>query len=258
MPDVAGFNAWHGDVAKSPACNRIFQQALGLLPEVVSNSLLTWAGLAEVAAALRLTPGQLLVDLACGRGGYGREVARRTGARLLGLDCSVVAVAIAARGGQCGHASFCVADFTALGLRDHSAHAIMCVDAIQFSDPPLAALRECRRILADGGRLAVTAWEPVGPVDERLPERTRRMNLARDLADAGFEQIEVTGKPDWHSAERRLWESAVQADANDDPALVSLQREGTRALETFDVKRRVFATATAPASGRRWKHNHAS
>jgi hypothetical protein len=31
----------------------------------------------------------------------------------------------------------------------------------------------------DGGRLAVTAWEPVGPVDERLPERTRRMNLAR-------------------------------------------------------------------------------
>jgi hypothetical protein len=25
----------------------------------------------------------------------------------------------------------------------------MCIDAIQFSDPPLAALRECRRILAD-------------------------------------------------------------------------------------------------------------
>jgi SAM-dependent methyltransferase len=248
MPDVSGFNAWHADVAKSPACNRIFRQALGLLPQVVSNSLLPWAGIAEVAAALRLAPGQILIDLACGRGGYGREVARRTGARLVGLDCSAVAVAIAARGGQRDDAWFCVADFTALGLRDHSARAIMCVDAIQFSDPPLAALRECRRILADGGRLAVTAWEPVGPADERLPERTRRMNLARDLADAGFEQIEVTGKPDWYSAERRLWESAVQADANGDPALVSLQREGTRALATFDVKRRVFATATAPVS----------
>jgi SAM-dependent methyltransferase len=146
-----------------------------------------------------------------------------------------------------------VADFTALGLRDHSAHAVMCIDAVQFSDPPLAALRECRRILADGGRLAVTAWEPVGPVDERLPERTRRMNLARDLADAGFEQIKVTGKPDWYADERRLWETAVQADANGDPALVSLQQEGTRALATFDVKRRVFATATAPVSRKRKK-----
>ncbi len=64
MPDAPGFNAWHADVAKSPACDLIFQQALGLPSEVVSNSLLTWAGIAEVAAALRLAPGQTLVDLA--------------------------------------------------------------------------------------------------------------------------------------------------------------------------------------------------
>jgi len=253
MADASGFNAWHADVARSPSCNLIFQEALGLPSEVVSNSLLSWAAIAEVAAALRVTAGHILVDLACGRGGYGREVARRTGARLVGLDYSAVAVAIAGRGGQDDHAWFFVADFTALGLRDHSAHAVMCIDAVQFSDPPLAALRECRRILADGGRLAVTAWEPVGPVDERLPERTRRMNLARDLADAGFEQIKVTGKPDWYADERRLWETAVQADANGDPALVSLQQEGTRALATFDVKRRVFATATAPVSRKRKK-----
>lgn len=243
-----GFNAWHADVASSAACNLIFRQALGLPPEVVSNSLLPWAAMAELTAALRLAPGHILVDLACGRGGYGREVARRTGARLVGMDFSTVAVGIAARGGQGEQAWFCAADFTALALRDHSADAVMCVDAIQFSDPPLAALRECRRILAGGGRLAVTAWEPIGPPDERLPERTRRMNLARDLSAAGFEHIEVTGKPDWHAAERRLWESAVQADADGDPALASLRREGTRALATADVKRRVLATAAAPVS----------
>jgi SAM-dependent methyltransferase len=254
MPDEPGFNAWHAAVAKSPACGLIFQQALGLPSEFVSNSLLTWDGIAEVAAALRLAPGQVLVDLACGRGGYGREVARRTGARLIGLDFSAVAVAIAARGARYDHARFCVADFTAPGLRDHSAHAVMCIDAVQFSDPPLAALRECLRILVGGGRLAVTAWEPIGPIDERLPERIRRMNLARDLAEAGFEQIEVTGKPGWHAAERTLWEAAVQADANGDPALVSLQQEATRSLATFDVKRRVLATATAPMSQRRCGH----
>ena len=122
----------------------------------------------------------------------------------------------------------------------------MCIDAIQFSDPPVAALQQCRRILARGGRLAITAWEPCGPVPEGVPERIRRMNLARDLAEAGFEKIEVTEKPGWYAAERALWEAAVQADASGDPALVSLQEEATQALTAFDVRRRVLATATAP------------
>jgi SAM-dependent methyltransferase len=246
MMDAPGFNAWHADVANSPACARIFQRALGLPPQVVSNSLLTGDGIAEVAAALQVASRQILVDLACGRGGYGREVARRTGARL-GLDFSAVAVTIAAHAGPRGRARFCVGDFTALGLRDHRADAIMCIDAIQFGDPPLTALRECRRVLASGGRLAVTAWEPCGPVSEGVPERLRQMNLARDLLEAGFEQIEVTEKPDWYAAERTLWEAALQADASGDPALVSLQEEATQALAAFDVKRRVLATATAPA-----------
>jgi SAM-dependent methyltransferase len=194
-----------------------------------------------------VAPGQILVDLACGRGGYGREVARQTSARLVGLDFSAVAVTIAARGRLRSRARFCAGDFTALGLRDHSADAVMCIDAIQFSDRPVATLRECRRILASGGRLAVTAWEPRGPVPEGVPERIRRMNLARHLAEAGFEQIEVTEKPDWYAAERTLWEAALQADARGDPALVSLQEEATQALAAFDVKRRVLATATAPA-----------
>lgn len=246
MLDAPGFDAWHTDVANSPACAVIFQSALGLPPEFVSNSLLTGAGIADVAAALQLAPGQILVDLACGRGGYGREVARRTGARLVGLDFSAVAVTIAAHGGPESRERFCVGDFTATGLRDHSAHAVMCIDAIQFSDPPLAALRECRRILAGGGRLAVTTWEPNGPVSDLLPERIRRMNLARDLLDAGFEQIEVTEKPDWSAAERTLLDAALKADADADPALVSLQEEATRSLAAFDVRRRVLATATAP------------
>jgi SAM-dependent methyltransferase len=231
MMDAPGFNAWHADVANSPACARIFQRALGLPPQVLSNSLLTGAGIAEIAAALRVAPGQILVDLACGRGGYGRDVARRTGARLVGLDFSAVAVTIAAQAGPRSRARFCVGDFTTPGLRDHCAHAVMCIDAIQFSDPPLAALRECRRILASGGRLAITTWEPCGPVSEQLPERIRQMDLARHLLDAGFEQIEVTEKPDWYAAERTLWEAALQADASGDPALVSLQEEATQALQ---------------------------
>jgi hypothetical protein len=123
----------------------------------------------------------------------------------------------------------------------------MCIDAIQFSDPPVAALLQCRRILASGGRLAVTTWELRGPAPEGVPERIRRMDLARHLLEAGFEQIEVTEKPDWYAAERALWEAALQADASGDPALASLQEEATQALAAFDVRRRVLATAPAEA-----------
>jgi len=256
--NTAVFDKWHADVADSPAWARIFQQALGLPPEVISNSLLTGTGLAEVAAALRLAPGQILVDLACGRGGYGREVARLTGARLVGLDFSAVAVAIAARGGPDSQVRFWVADFNAPGLRDNSAHAVMCIDAIQFGNPPVAALRQCRRILASGGRLAVTTWEPSGQVPETLPELFCQMNLGGDLLDAGFEQIEVTEKPAWYAAERTLYETALQTDDNGDPALVALRKEATQVLAAFDSMRRVLATATAPLrrhyplTGRQW------
>jgi hypothetical protein len=78
-------------------------------------------------------------------------------------------------------------------------------------------------------------------------ELFRQMNLERDLLDAGFEQIEVTEKPEWYAAQRALCEAALQADASSDPALASLRKEAAQVLAAFDVMRRVLATATAPA-----------
>jgi len=246
MPDAPTFNTWHADVAGSERCTGIFRAALGLPPEVASNSLLTWNGIGEVTAVLRLAPGQTLVDLACGRGGYGREVARRAGARLLGMDFAAVAVTIAAQAAEAGEpARFCVGDFTSVALVDHAADAIMIIDAIQFAESQAAALRECRRVLKPGGRLAVTGWEALDLSDERMPERIRRTDLARDLAAAGFEQVSVTEKPGWCAAERSLWEAALQTAPDPDPALVSLRDEATRTLATFSLKRRVLAAATA-------------
>jgi SAM-dependent methyltransferase len=238
-----GWDDWHAGVAGSAACALLVRTELGLPPGFNSNSLLPWAGIADVAAALPLGPGSLLADLACGRGGYGLEIARRTGARLVGIDLSAVAIRAAADGA--GGARFFVGDYTAAALRDGCADAIICIDAMQFAEPPLAGLRECHRLLAPAGRIAVTAWEALDPDDERLPERTRRMNLARDLAAAGFDRVKVTGKPDWLAAERSLWEAAAAADASNDPGLTSLRDEAIHALDAFDAKRRVLATAIA-------------
>ncbi|WP_410628466.1 SAM-dependent methyltransferase [Amycolatopsis sp. cmx-8-4] len=48
-------------------------------------------------SALDLRAGRVLVDLACGRGGYGLEIARRSGCRVVGIDFSRVAIEHARR-----------------------------------------------------------------------------------------------------------------------------------------------------------------
>jgi SAM-dependent methyltransferase len=251
MPRTAGFfDQWYAQMGRSPSRDQIVRRALGLPSDMDASGLLPWAGVTEVAAALNLAPGQLLVDLGCGRGGYSLEIARQTGARLLGLDFSPVAITAAASRAAsadiAGRAAFCVGNMTAAGVGTGAADAVVCIETIMFAGAHLDVLRECRRILAAGGRLALTCWEATNLADERLPQWARRIDLMRDLTEAGFERVDVAGKPAWREAERDLWESAIQADAAGDPAIESLQEEARRALELFDSSRRVCATATAP------------
>jgi len=121
MSRTAGFfDEWYAEMGHSASRDQIVRRALGLPPDMDASGLLPWAGVAEVAAALNLAPGQLLIDLGCGRGGYSLEIARQTGARLLGLDFSPVAVATArgrtASADIAGRAGFCVGDMTAAGV----------------------------------------------------------------------------------------------------------------------------------------------
>lgn len=247
--DATYFDQWYADMATS-ARDAIIARTLGLPPELQSTSSLTWQGIAEVTEALRMPQDGLLVDLACGRGGYGIEVARRTGARLLGVDFSGVALAQArvssARLLPAGRSEFRVGTLVATGLPAGVADGLMCVDAVQFADPPLAALLEFRRLLASGARLVLSCWEAAEPPDERVPPRIHAVNLRRDLPAAGFAGVQVHEKPEWREVERRMWQEALAASADSDAGVRSLQAEGRRSLDTFESLRRVFATATAP------------
>jgi SAM-dependent methyltransferase len=248
--DAAYFDQWYADMAASPARDAIVTRNLGLPPELQSTSLLPWPGIAELTGQLRLPPGGLLADIACGRGGYGIEIARRAGARLLGVDFSEVALDQARQSADrqlpAGQAEFRAGTLTATGLPDAIAAGLMCVDAIQFADPQIAALREFRRVLRSGARLVVTSWEAADPRDERVPPRVRAVQLLPDLHEAGFGEVQVRQKPDWRELELAMWREALAADAGDDPALRSLQAEARRVLSSPGALRRVLATATAP------------
>ena len=237
------FDGWYADMVASSAKDRLMQRHLGLPPELEPNNTLPWDGIAYIVDKLRLEPGGRLLDLACGRGGYGGEVARRTQARLLGVDFSAEALRQARQRNP--EADFRLGDLTATGLEDHSVDAVMCIDAIQFGDPPGAAYRELRRVLKEGGRVVLTTWEGRESGDERLPVRLRNVNLRAGLAGAGFREIEVAERADWQVVERGLYEEAAAAEPGDDPALISLHDEAIRALGTNSLIRRVVASAVS-------------
>jgi SAM-dependent methyltransferase len=241
------FDGWYADMVGSVAKDEIQQRQLGLPPHLLSTSLLSWEGIAEVVEALALSRGETLLDLACGRGGYGLEIATRTGARLVGIDFSAEAVRQAREHAQRLDriADFHIGDMAATGLDASSVDAVLCVDAIQFAEPPHAAYREMRRVLAPGGRAVLTSWEPVNRLDDRLPARARNVDLAGGLTAAGFSIVEVRERPAWRASEQAMWDEAAALDPGNDPALKSFHDEGVRVLANFSLMRRVMATGSA-------------
>jgi SAM-dependent methyltransferase len=242
MVSAAHFDRWYADRAASKQADDLVRRVLGLPDDLESTSLLGGAGLAEVVDLLALAPGRVLLDLACGRGGYGLEIARRTGCRLVGVDFSMVAVDQAR---QRSGGDFRVGTLTATGLNHASVDAVLVVDSLQFAVSKPAALRECLRVLRPGGRLAVTCWQAVDREDEQVWGPIRELDLAAQLPEAGFADVSVADRSAWRADERRLWEEALTVE-DPDPAMVSMQEEARRVLAGFDRKRRVLATATKP------------
>ncbi|SDS19201.1 Methyltransferase domain-containing protein [Nocardioides scoriae] len=245
------FDRWYADLDASTARDDLEQRHLGLSPELsrTVTGLVPLDGLAAVTSALWLAPDELLLDLACGQGGYGLEVASRTRARLLGIDFSAEAVrqATAEAARQERDATFRVGSLTDTGLEDASVDAVICLDSVQFAERPDAAYAEVARVLRPGGRLVLTAWEPRDAADEQVPASMRRLRLADGLVVAGFEDVEVEECDDWAAQERALWEEARGTDPGGDPALEALRDEALSVLATFDRVQRVMASGTRRA-----------
>ena len=137
------FDGWYADKAASPQVAEIMNRHLGLPPDALAG-VVPAVAIDELAEELRLKPGDVLLDLACGRAWYGLEIAARSEASLIGVDFSAEAVRQAgeqARLRNCD-AKFKTGDLTASGLPDRCVNAVLCTDSIQFPEHPDAAYRE--------------------------------------------------------------------------------------------------------------------
>lgn len=172
---------------------------------------------------------------------------------MIGVDFSSVAVAQAtARAGLFGlgdRARFVVGDLTGTGLPDATADAAVCVDALHFPADPVAAAAEATRILRPGGRLVLTDWQARSPQDSRLPPRIRDRSWQSILGRAGFIDVRVEARPEWHDSFTRLYRTALEAgDPAGDTGLAVLQDEARPRLGTVDLIDRVVAGGARPDS----------
>ncbi|WP_197523073.1 class I SAM-dependent methyltransferase [Actinokineospora pegani] len=151
-----------------PLTHRLYAEAFGddCPYELGTFSSCSWWLLGTIVGALRLSPGELLADLGCGRGGPGMWLARATNTRLVGLDFSGAALRAASARigyfGLTGRAEFRKAPFEATTLDDASVDAAVSIDALPFAPDRLAALVEVRRVLRPGARFVFTGR--TGPV----------------------------------------------------------------------------------------------
>jgi SAM-dependent methyltransferase len=242
-------------VARSDTLATIWRGVYGAdYPQDASPfSFVTVAELQWLAGAMNVTDGRQFADLACGRGGPSLFVARQTGAGVIGIDSSLVAVQaamVAARiGGFSKRASFIAADAAATGLRAQSVDAVMSVDALQLMPHRTAVIAEVARILKAGGRFAFTTWVS-RQVDAGPPFPVDYQPL---LEAAGLVLERCHEPPNWDRRESavfaRIRESAdaLRAELGESVASM-LAAEAAKMPEAYPLIRRVNVAARKPAN----------
>lgn len=114
---------------------------------------------ADLIAAADPVPGEFVVDVACGTGVVARLAAQRVGAtgKVVGIDLvpEMLSVAEQATAPTDTPMEWREARAEALPLPDESYDLVLCQLGLMFFPDRSAALREMRRVLSPGGRVAI-------------------------------------------------------------------------------------------------------
>jgi len=144
-----------------------------------SDSLQTAIARHEHYLALRmgLTAKSRVADLGCGVGGPAREIARFSGASILGVNNNEYQVKraeqYAQREGLAGQCKFIKADFMNLPLMDNSLDGVYAIEATCHAPNLPALYAEIFRVLKPGAAFACYEWCMTDAFDKNNPEHLR-------------------------------------------------------------------------------------
>jgi SAM-dependent methyltransferase len=230
-------------------------------------------GRQRVVELVGAQPGMRILDLACGPGNLSRRLAALVspGGEVIGVDLAPGMVEVASAA-AIQNARFEIMDIEHLSFDDGSFDAAACGHGLQFAGDLVQAMREARRVLRAGGRLAASVplsdagksvwrdldalidrWLPPAPraIDQQPTRETVGDPVAfRQAAiDTGFRsaQVEVVEETvHWESAEQLVsmftswWDCAARIEGVDaerrdafvEQATTALKREHPGPIET--------------------------
>jgi SAM-dependent methyltransferase len=124
-------------------------------------TLRMWERITGIDGAI---PGQVLVDVGCGPGRF-IDVARRKGARVIGIDYSE-AVEVAARNFAADEdVCICQADALHLPIATAAADGAFSIGVLHHTPAPFDGVRELSRVIAPSGWMAVSVYGKGGYYD---------------------------------------------------------------------------------------------
>jgi SAM-dependent methyltransferase len=139
--------------------------------------------IAPMLDTVQISPGEALLDLACGPG-YAASAAVERGAKASGLDLSEEMIAIAQN--ACPAGDFRLGDVSTLPWAAESFDVVVSNFGLHHTPDLERVLLEVRRVLREAGRFAFTVWEISG--------RSIAQRLLHEAVDAAG--VRVPAMPD--------------------------------------------------------------
>lgn len=221
----------------------------------------------RVAELARVSPGQSILDVACGTGILTREVSSR-GARATGLDCNAAMLQVARE--LAPDITWCEAPAERLPFEDGTFDSVVCQFGLMFFEDRVDALREMLRVTRGNGRIVLAVWSRITESEgydayQRALARLFGDDIANAMSppfslgdptelvalvkSAGAERVQlrtITGSARfpsiaaWTRTSVRSW---TLADVLDDDAVARLTRELEREL-SHCVQKEAFVFQT--------------
>ncbi|MGH7146273.1 MAG: class I SAM-dependent methyltransferase [Nitrospiraceae bacterium] len=117
-----------------------------------------------IVGALRIKPGERILDAGCGPGRHSMALARK-GIRCLAIDCSESILEEAKKGTSTaaldGMIEFKLEDITCLRFPDQSFEYVLCWGVLMHVPNIEKAVEELLRVMKPGGRIAISLSNPL-------------------------------------------------------------------------------------------------
>ena len=175
-----------------PALGRVFKGVLG--PSMADEHRIA-------RLLLALSPGDGVLDVACGTGSFCRDFGRTVGPAglVVGVDVSETMLTRAVAETPLSNVAYVRGDAQELPFLDQSFDAVCCFAALHLFADPMRALDRMTDVLTPGGRIAILTTArhrtaPVRTVESLLSLRSGARLFEEDelvdaLSERGFEDV---------------------------------------------------------------------